>query len=158
MFFSDAPEVHCHSQTAVAINPNYSRMLAGSAVVVTSEGVHELGWEFIERAKQLNPNYPSWYHFVNYLVRFRNAQYEEAWEDVQKIHMKGTFWHPLFRASVLGKLSRNEEAVVYINELLEIKPDFLKRPREIIKLLFVLDEHVEMIWDGLFKAGLGELA
>ena len=31
-----------------------------------------------------------------------------------------------------------------------------KRPREIIKLLFVLDEHVEMIWDGLCKAGVRE--
>lgn len=66
--------------------------------------------------------------------------------------------HPLFRASVLGKLGRIEEAAVYLNELLEIKPDFLKRPREIIKLLFVLDEHVEIIWDGLCKAGLRELA
>lgn len=120
-------------------------------------GGYEQGWELIEKAKRLNPHYHSWYHFVNYLVRFRNEQYEEAWEEVQKIHMKGTFWHPLFRAAVLGKLSRYEEAVVYINELLEIKPDFLKRPREIIKLLFVLDEHVEMIWDGLCKAGVEEL-
>jgi hypothetical protein len=34
------------------------------------------------------------------------------------------------------------------------KPHFLNRPRKNIKLLFVLDEHVEMIWDGLCKAGL----
>jgi len=57
----------------------------------------------------------------------------------------------------LGKLGRVKEAVVYLNELLKIKPGFLKRSREIIKPLFVLDEHVEMIWDGLCKAGLREI-
>ena len=57
----------------------------------------------------------------------------------------------------MGKLGRIEEAAVYLNELLEVNPDFLKRPREIIKLLFVLDEHVEMICDGLSKAGMREV-
>ena len=156
-FFGRPQKCIAEAKKVVTMNPNHPRVLAGTAVAVTSVGGYELGWEFIERAKRLNPHHPSWYHFVNYLVHFRNARYEEAWEEAQKIHMKGTFWHPLFRASVLGKLRRIEEAAVYINELLEIKPDFLKRPREIIKLLFVLDEHVEMIWDGLCEAGMWEL-
>ena len=71
---------------------------------------------------------------------------------------KGTFWHPLFRAAVLGKLGRTGKTKSYVDDLLATKPDFSKRPREIIKLLFVLDEHVEMIWDGLCKAGMRELA
>jgi adenylate cyclase len=155
-FFGRPQKCIAEAKKAVATNPNHLRVLAGSAVAVSSVGEYELGWEFIERAKRLNPHYPGWYHFVNYLVRFRNAQYEEAWEDVQKIHMKGTVLHPLFRAAVLGKLGRAGRAKPYVNDLLATKPDFLKRPREIIKLLFVLDEHVEMIWDGLDKAGVRE--
>jgi hypothetical protein len=54
----------------------------------------------------------------------------------------------------LGELGRVKEAQVYINKLLQIKPEFPKRPREYIRLLFVLDEHVEMVWDGSQKAGL----
>jgi hypothetical protein len=57
----------------------------------------------------------------------------------------------------LGKLGRVKEAGVYINELLQIKPEFTKRPSEYIRLLFVLDEHVEMIWDGLQKARLEQV-
>ena len=68
------------------------------------------------------------------------------------------YWHPLFRASILGKLCRTKEAEVYIYELLEIKPEFHKRPKEYIKLLFVADEHVEIIWDGLCRAGMGGLS
>jgi hypothetical protein len=71
--------------------------------------------------------------------------------------MKGTFWHPLFRVAAVGKLGRAGEAKPYVNELLATKPDFLKQPREILKLLFVLDDHVEMVWDGLYKAGMREL-
>ena len=117
-FFGRPRKCITEANKVVNMNPNHSRVLAGSAVAVTSVGGYELGLEFITRAKRLNPHYPSWYHFVNYLVRFRNAQYDEAWVDVQKIHMKGTFYHPLFRASVLGKLGRVEEAAVYLNELL----------------------------------------
>ena len=157
-FFGRPQKCIAQAKKVVAMNPNHPRVLAGSAVAVTSVGGYELGWELIERAKRLNPHHPSWYHFVNYLVHYRNAQYEEAWEEAQKIHMKGSFLHPLFRAAVLGKLGRTEKANPYVHELVDIKPHFLKRPREIIKLLFVLDEHVEMIWDGLCKAGMRELA
>ncbi len=157
-FFDRPHKCIARAKKVVAMNPNHPRVLAGTAVAVTSVGGYELGWEFIETAKRLNPHYPSWYHFVNYLVHFRNAQYEAAWEEAQKIHMKGTWLHPLFRAAILGKLGRAEKAKPYVNDLLATKPDFLKRPREIIKLLFVLDEHVGMIWDGLCEAGLGELA
>jgi len=153
-FFDRPQKCIAQAQKVVAMNPNHPRVLAGTAVAVTSVGGYELGWELIERAKQLNPHHPSWYHFVNYLVHFRNSKYEEAWEEAQKIHMKGTWLHPLFRATVLGKLGRAEKAKPYVDDLLATKPNFLKRPREIIKLLFVLDEHVEMVWDGLSKAGM----
>jgi adenylate cyclase len=136
------------------MNPNHARILTGCAVATTSVGAYDMGCEFIKRAKQLNPHYPGWYHLINYWVHFGNEQYEEAWTEAQKIHVEGLLWHPLFRASILGKLGRVKEAEAYINELLQIKPEFPKRPREYIKLLFVLDAHVEMIWDGLVKAGL----
>jgi tetratricopeptide (TPR) repeat protein len=140
------------------MNPNHARILAGCGVATSTVGEYKLAWELIERAKQLNPHYPGWYHFVNYMVRFGSEQYEEAWEEAQKIHVEGLFLHPLFRAAVLGKLGRTKEAEPYVKELLKIKPDFPKQPHEYIRLLFVTDRHVEMIWDGLRKAGIGELA
>jgi hypothetical protein len=60
------------------------------------------------------------------------------------------------RVKILIKLVIIITALQYISPY-RTTPDFLKRPREIVKLLFVLDEHVEMIWDGLCKAGMREL-
>ncbi|MDJ0957959.1 MAG: hypothetical protein QNI91_13910 [Arenicellales bacterium] len=142
------------AQKVVRMNPNHARILAGCAVATTSVGAYELGLELIERAKQLNPNYPGWYFFINYVVAFNNAQYEQAWSHAQLIYVGDLLWEPIFRAAVLGKLGRADEAKPFIDELLRIKPDFRQRPHEYIRRLFVTDDHVDMIWDGLLKAGI----
>ena len=41
-----------------------------------------------------------------------------------------------------------------IHTLLKMKPDFVAKHREYMKPLVVLDEHTDMIWDGLCKAGI----
>ncbi len=156
-FFGRAKKCVEHAPKVVEMNPNHARILAGCAVHTTAAGAYELGWELIERAKVLNPHYPGWYHFVNYLVYFGNEQYEKAWAEAQKIHIEGLVWHWILRASILGKLGRTKEAKVYTDELLQIKPEFPKRPKEYIKMLFAIDKHVEMIWDGLYRAGMREL-
>ena len=142
------------ARKVVEMNPNHARILSGCAVATTSVGAYDLGLEFIERAKKLNPHYPGWFHFINYLVHFGNGRYEEAWAEAQRIHVEGLFLHPLFRASILGKLGKAKEAEPYIRELLQIKPEFLKRPHKYIRLIFVTDKHVNMIWDGLQQAGI----
>ena len=142
------------ARKVVDMNPNHARILAGCATQTASVGAYELGLELIEKAKRLNPQYPGWYFFANYLVDFHSEEYERAWVDAQMIHIEGVLWHPLLRAAVLGKLGRADEAKPYVIELLQIKPDFLQRPREYLKRLFVTDEHVDMIWDGLQKADI----
>jgi len=63
-FFGRRQKCIAEAKRTSALNPNYSRILAGSAVAVTCVGEYELGKEFIERAKWLNPHYPSWFHFI----------------------------------------------------------------------------------------------
>jgi tetratricopeptide (TPR) repeat protein len=123
-------------------------------VAITSVGAYELGLELIERARLLNPHYPGFYFFVEFVVHMHNGQFEQAWEDAQLMRLPGILWQPMWRAAALGKLGRAEEAQPYLEELLQIKPDFLQRPRDSIRPLFVTDEHVDMIWDGLRRAGI----
>ena len=144
------------AQKVVTMNPNHARILAGCAIQTTSVEAYDVGWDLVERAKKLNPHYPGWYHFANYLVHFGNERYEEAWAEAQKIHIEGLFWHPILRAAILGKLERVKEAAVFIDELVQMKPEFPKRSKEYLKLLFITDKHVQMIWDGLQKAGMRE--
>ena len=42
----------------------------------------------------------------------------------------------------------------FLDELTDLKPDFRERGRDYVRRLFVTDEHVDMMCDGLAKAGL----
>ncbi len=156
-FFGRTQQAVEEARRVVAMNPNHARIVAGCGSELTTAGAYEMGKELMERAKRLNPHYPSWYHFVDYLIHFRHERYAEAWSEALKIHVEGVLWHPLLRAAVLGKLGRTTEARDYLNELLRMRPDFPERPRDIIRLIFVLDEHIDMIWDGLRRAGLDDI-
>ena len=105
-------------------------------------------------SKKLNPSYPGWYFFVDYLVDFHDERYERAWTHAQLIHVEGMIWHPIVRAAALGMLGRRAEAIPHIDELRRLKPEFAERPRDYIKRLLVLPEHVDMIWHGLLEAGI----
>ena len=61
---------------------------------------------------------------------------------------------PLIRAAVLGQLDRRAEAKKAVDELLALVPDFKRRGPILIRRLAYLDEHVEMLLEGLRKAGL----
>lgn len=156
-FLGDAENCTRAASKVVAMNPNHARILAGSAIATSSVGAYDLALELIERAKKLNPQYPGFYLFVEFLVNMVNGDFEQAWEDAQLIRTPGLFCQPVIRATSLGMLGRTEEARPHLEELLQIKPDFLQRPREYIRLLFVTDEHVEMVWEGLLRAGIENL-
>ena len=153
-FFGKAEACVRAARKAVAMNPNHARILAGSAFATVSVGAYGLAKELIEQAKLLNPQFPGYYYVVDFMIHLLDEQFEQAWEDAQLIRTPGLLWQPIFRAAALGMLDRAEEARPYREELLQIKPDFLQRPREYIRLLFVTDEHVEAVWDGLVRAGI----
>ena len=153
-FFDKVDACVSAARKTVSMNPNHARILAGSAVAVISVGAYEMGKELIERAKLLNPQYPGWYFFVDFVINSQQERFDAAWENAQLIRTPGILWQPLIRAAALGQLGRGEEARPFLEELLQIKPKFLQRPREYIRPLFVTDEHVEMVWNGLLRAGI----
>ena len=69
------------ARKVVAMNPNHAQIVAGCGSELTTVGEYKLAKELIERAKKLNPHYPSWYHFVDYVRYFRHGEYEKAWTD-----------------------------------------------------------------------------
>ena len=153
-FFGGTEECVAAAQEVVEMNPNHARILSGCAVAVASTGAFELGRELIERVKRLNPQYPSWYLLVDFFAHFLNGQYEAAWANARLIETPGLLWGTTFKIAALGKLGRMDEAQPFVKELLQIKPDFRQRMRDYVGRVFANDEHVDMILDGLSRAGL----
>ena len=140
------------AKKVVAMNPNNARVLAGCAVATASVESYEQALGYIERAKKLNPHYPGWYHFIDFLVAYSNGEYEKAWVEVQKVHVDGQYLHPLFRAAILGTLGNYKQAKPYLEELVELAPDFRENPYDYLYPLLVTEKHVDLFWNGLNKA------
>lgn len=123
-------------------------------MATTTVGAYDLGKTLIEKAQRLNPQYPGWYMFIDFFINFHDGQYEEALANARLIETPGLLWEPLFRVATLGILGRVDEAQPFVEELLQIRPAFRERSRDYVRRLFIIDEHVDMILEGLRKAGL----
>jgi hypothetical protein len=74
--------------------------------------------------------------------------------EVLRFNPPGIFCDPLLRAAVLGQLGLQAEVKEAADELLALEPDFRNRGRNLIQQVAYLDEHVDMLVEGLRKAGL----
>jgi hypothetical protein len=91
---------------------------------------------------------------VLFFDHYRNANYKAALEKALRFNTSDFFLDPLIRATVLGQLGRRTDAHAALHELVGLLPDFSTRGREQLRRIVFSEAHVEMLWDGLRKAGL----
>jgi adenylate cyclase len=139
------------------LNPNNAHFIAVLSLHVGMVGEWDRAMKLMDKAMRLNPNHPGWFHIVGFMNSYRQGEYDLALIEAQRFNTPGFFWDPLIRAAVLGQLDRPSEAKKAVDELLALVPDFYLRGRSLIRRLAYLDEHVEILRDGLCKAGIGEL-
>ncbi len=138
------------------LNPNNAHFIAVLSMHVGMVGEWDRAMKLMGKAMRLNPHHPGWYHIVAFMNSYRQGDYDLALIEARRFNTPDIFWDPLIRAAVLGQLDRRSEAKVALDELLTLMPDFNLRGRSVIRRLAYLDEHIEMLWDGLTKAGMGE--
>src|SRR5690348_12086880 len=83
----------------------------------------EWGLALVERAKQLNPNHPGWYWYVNFYQAYKQHDYKAALNFATKVNLPGHWAQPLFTAAARGQLGEIELAAKAVSDLLRIRPD-----------------------------------
>lgn len=141
-------------EAALELNPNHANLVGGVGYMLAMVDEWERGLFLTQRAIRLNPHYPGWYHFVFSFEHYRHRKYEAALEEALRFNSPGFFMDPLVRTAVFGQLGRKTDAHAALQELLDLLPDFSTIGREQLRRIVFSDEHVEMLWDGLKKAGL----
>ena len=144
-------------EQVLELNPNNANYLEISALFLMGLGQWERSLSLMRKAMRLNPHHPGWYHLVPFLYYYYHGEYETALFDAKRFNTHGYFWDPLTRTAVLGQLNRQAEAKKAGSELLALVPDFKRRGRSLIQRVVYLEEHTEILLDGLHKAGLKEL-
>jgi adenylate cyclase len=147
-----------HVAQTIALNPNspYAVGVAGWHMALFGEW--ERGLTLLKKGMKLNPYYPSWFHLAPYMDYYCRGEYENAFAEALKFNYPGMFWDPLMRTAALGQMGREREAKTAVGELLELVPDFAAQGRRLICGYVKVDDLVDMIIEGLRKAGLADIA
>lgn len=154
MFSNEIPAAVAEVERALFLNPNSLFVLDGIGYLLTLLGDWERGPALIRKVISLNPYYREVVHYALWEDWIRQQEYERAYTETMNIKTPAVFWYPLAKASTSGLLGRHEEGKKFVENLLQIKPDFPSRGRILIGHYIKFEEIVERIIDGLREVGL----
>jgi len=143
-----------NAKKILELNPNAGFLVGTAGWFLAMAGQYDEGFRFIEQSMQLNPFFPSWFHFPYYLNFYLNGNFGDALKTVKKFGLPEFFWNPLMHAAALGQLERISEARAALQRLISLKPDFPERARFYISCFLIKDKWVDLTLEGLKKAGL----
>jgi tetratricopeptide (TPR) repeat protein len=142
------------AEKTIQLNPNNAHYMAAISLHLAMAGEWERGVELMDKACRLNPHHPGWHHLVPFMNYYRQGEYDLALIEAQAFNTPEYFWDPLIRAAVLGQLDRRIEGRKAVDGLLAMVPDFKPRAQSLIRRFAYSDENIDMLLEGLQKAGL----
>ncbi len=153
-FLNDRERFFQEATASLALNPNNPTIVGFIGLLRALYDDWEHGLALMEKAIELNPFFPGWYHAAPCLNFFRQGRYQEALQSARLFNMPQLFWDPLLRAAALGQLGRLNEAGMALAELLQLRPDFSIYARRLLGYFVKAADLLDDILDGLRKAGL----
>jgi len=147
-------EVIRNANKIIELNPNAGHLVGTAGWFLAMVGQYDKGFRIIESSMQLNPFFPSWFHLPYFLNYYLDGNLGDALATIKKFGLPDFFWNPLMQAAVLGQLGRITEAQAAFQRLISLKPDFPARARFYISCFLIKDKWVDLILEGLKKAGL----
>jgi len=141
------------AERCMELNPMDASSTAFMGILLAYSGEWERGCAIVERASQMNPHHPGWYHFALFLNAYRKGDYPAALKIAAKIDLPR--YHTSFaaRAAVLGQLGEIERARNELSQILALRPDYASSVRRDFSMWYPPDL-VEHWIEGLRKAGL----
>ena len=118
-------------------------------------GEWDRGLSLMRKAIALNPHYPGYYHLAFGAAHLREAKYEEALMEYEKMALPEWFLAQIPLVAVNGHLRREREAQTAMAHLLELRPGYdLKQCGEDLRRFGFPEDVVEPLLEGLTMAGL----
>ena len=138
---------------ALALNRMDSSTAAILGTMIACAGDWEYGLGVVERAKQLNPHHPGWYHYLAFDDAYHRRDYHGALAIILKVNMPGYHFPYVYLAAAYGQLGEQQRARAALQEVHALVPNFGAVAREEFGKWFDA-ELTEHLLDGLRKAGL----
>ena len=155
-FMGDREQFLGEAQKSLELNASDGTTLGLLGMYIAWSGEWQRGLEMVDKARQLNPNFPDYYYLVPGFAAFARRDYQGALDELRKASMPGYPPYQVLLASSLAKLDREADAGVELQNLQQIQQDLSVKtaPALISKNFPFLPGLVEDLVSGLEKAGL----
>jgi TolB-like protein len=153
LFRKEYDQAEHHARQAVAFNPNDSDEMSMLARVLTMRGRGEEAFEWLERAKRLNPFHPAYYHVAHGETLHLMRRYEGAIGAYGLVPGVNRSIRSRL-AACCGQLGRTLEAKEHVDELMRKRPDLCADDYVQRDFVFEQAEDRDHFLTGLVKAGL----
>jgi TolB-like protein/Tfp pilus assembly protein PilF len=141
-------------EAALALNPHSPNYSGTIGYMLAMAGELDRGEKLLRRAIGVSPSHPVWFHDALFIVHYRRGEFEEALDEVERVHHRASFWGYVQIAAALGMLGRIDEANTAMRELRQSKPDFEQRVMELLPRTGTPSEFWPDLLEGLRRAGL----
>ncbi len=146
-----------HVEKTIALNPNSPYIVGVAGWHMALWGEWNRGLSLLKKGMKLNPYHPTWFHLAPYMGYYRRGLYENAFAEALKFNYPELFWDPVMRAAALGQMGRENEARAAVDDLLKLEPDFVTQGRSMINHYVKVDDLIDIVIEGLKKAGLADI-
>ncbi len=151
-FRKELAQFTTQTEKALALNPNHAELIANVAIHIGWLGRTDEAYDLTKKAMRLDPHPPSWYHLTIVFYHFLHRNDEEALAELEQIDMPGFHVFHAWRAMILGRLGRVEEARDAAQETLRLKPGFSLEQH--YRNYNVAEETLRQFHEGLHGTGL----
>jgi adenylate cyclase len=139
---------------AKSLNPRSAYFIGAIGWASALAGEWEEGMADIELSYFLNPDYPKWYHLATVFYFLKKGKFERALKESLKFDLPDLFWDPLLKAVTFAHLGKQKDAKKSLEDLLQINPDFIKKPSFYLGMFIKFEDIRQLVLEGLEKAGL----
>jgi tetratricopeptide (TPR) repeat protein len=123
-FRKELAQFTAEMEKALTLNPHNAELIANVAIHIGWLGRTDEAYDLTKKAIRLDPHPPGWYHVTIAFYHYLRREDEQALAELEQADMPS--WHVFhgWRAMILGRLGRIEEAREAAQEALRLMPGF----------------------------------
>ena len=151
-FRKEIAQFTAQTEKALALNPNQAELIVDVATHILWIGRTDEAYDLTKKAMRLDPHPPGWYHLVIAICHYLHRSDELALAALEQANMPGFHVYHAWRAMILGRLGRIEEARNAAQETLRLKPGFSVEQH--YRRYNIPEENLRQFLEGLPGTGL----
>ena len=142
------------AKRALELNPGHPDVLADIGHCYALAGEWDRGLKLMERAIEISPVHPGWYHHTPALKKLLDGDPDAALREMKLVPMQGFYWYHALLVSIFALAGRSAEAAAEAQALLSAAPDFAEIAESECRIWTANETLIDKLLEGWRRAGI----